>query len=250
MRFRKAASSLIGISFFALTVAAAPAAARAESQDTPPPAGPSRPYEGWGYFTLGLQQVGLKALNGPMVSQGFTRFGETFFLMGGGGMTFIDRLILGGEGYALFDRTAFRGPVKARVGAGCGFFDVGYVFWSRDDVRIYGLLGLGGGGWTLRMTDSAAASFEAVLGDPQRSSILTTGAFLVSLSAGGDWVFRLGTGQDGEGGISFGLRAGWTFVPFKSDWKMEDFEITSGPTMGLTGPYLRLVIGLGGKRGT
>jgi len=241
MRFRKTALSVIAISCFALCAAAQTA------DEGAPPAKPARSTEGWGFFTLGLQHVGLSGLNGPMVSQGYTRFGETFFLMGGGGLTVIDRFIIGGEGLALFDRTATRGPVKARVNAGCGFFDVGYIFWRRPDFRTYGLLGLGGGGWTLRITESADAPFEDVLANPGRSSMLTSGMFLVSLSAGADWLVRLGGDERGEGGMSFGLRAGYTLAPFKNKWKMEDFEITSGPKMGLTGPFVRLVIGFGGR---
>jgi hypothetical protein len=206
-----------------------------------------RPTEGRGFFMIGLHNADLSDINGPMVSQGYSRFGENFALIGGGGHAIIGRFMIGGEGYALIDREGTRGPVQARLSAGCGFFDLGYIFWRQNDVSAYGMLGLGGGGWTLRITDSAAVPLEAVLGDPGRSSTLTTNHFLVSLSVGADWYFRFAGNERGEGGMSFGLRAGYTLAPLKSSWEMEDFEITSGPKMGLAGPFVRLVIGFGGR---
>jgi hypothetical protein len=213
-----------------------------------PPAGTNGPREGWGYVLVGLQNVGLSDLNGPMVSQGYSRFGETFFSLGGGGMAIFGRLILGGEGYILFDRTSTRGPVQGRLGAGCGFFDLGYVFWQQDQFRAYALLGLGGGGWTLQLTDSASVPLENVLATPGRASTLTTAGFMACLSVGADWTARLGGGEGGEGAVSFGLRAGYALTPFKSQWKMRDFEITPGTKMGLAGPFVRLVVGFGGRR--
>jgi hypothetical protein len=205
------------------------------------------PREGRGFFMIGLQNTNLSDLNGPMVSQGYSRFGENFALIGGGGYGIMGRVMIGGEGYALIDREASRGPAAAKLSAGCGFFDLGYILWRDDRFMAYGMLGLGGGGWSLRITDSAAESFEAVLVDPGRSSTLSTGGFLASLSVGADWYLRIGGDERGEGGMFVGLRAGYTAAPFKSGWEMEDFEITSGPKMGLGGPFVRLVIGFGGR---
>lgn len=232
----------------AAVIALALGAAAQTAGENAPSAVSNGSREGWGYVLVGLHNVGLSDLNGPMVSQGYSRFGETFFSLGGGGMVVLGRLILGGEGYALFDRTTTRGPVKGRLGAGCGFFDLGYLFWQQDQFRAYGLLGLGGGGWTLRLTDSASVPLENVLGNPGRSSTLTTAGFMACLSVGADWTVRLGGGEGGEGGASFGLRAGYNLAPFKSEWKMQDFEIDPGTKMGLAGPFVRLVVGFGGRR--
>jgi hypothetical protein len=196
---------------------------------------------------IGLQNAELRDLNGPMVSQGYSRFGENFIQIGGGGVAILDKFMIGGEGYALFDRNASRGPVKARLSAGCGFFDLGYIFWRDYGLVAYGMLGLGGGGWTLRITDSAEAPFESILANPGRSSTMSASQFLVSLSAGADWFLRFGGDERGEGGMFFGLRAGYTLAPIKGKWEMADFEITSGPKMRLAGPFVRLVIGFGGR---
>ena len=48
-------------------------------------------------------------------------------------------------------------------------------------------------------------------------------------------------------GMAFGLRIGYTFSPIKGDWKLEDNDVSGGPDIGVTGPYLKLMIGGGGK---
>ena len=52
--------------------------------------------------------------------------------------------------------------------------------------------------------------------------------------------------EKGKGGMVLGVRAGYTFSPFKGDWNMDDLEISGAPETGITGPYIRLMIGGGG----
>ena len=43
-----------------------------------------------------------------------------------------------------------------------------------------------------------------------------------------------------------GLRAGYTVSPIKGDWTIDEIEVTGAPQTGITGPYIRFMIGGGG----
>ena len=120
--------------------------------------------------------------------------------------------------------------------------------WSRHGSTFTPLLGLGGGGLQLEILEHGVPSFDDVLRDPGRSSRLSTSAFLVDVGASVD--FMLTTRQMGSarGGPVFGLRAGYVFAPYKGDWRLESNDVIGGPEVGLTGAYVRLLLGAGGMQ--
>jgi hypothetical protein len=48
--------------------------------------------------------------------------------------------------------------------------------------------------------------------------------------------------------VVIGLYAGYTFTPVKGDWVVEGMDISDGPLVGITGPYVHVILG-GGKTG-
>lgn len=89
-------------------------------------------------------------------------------------------------------------------------------------------------------------SFDEVIEDPRRSSELSTGGFLLSPAIGLDYLFDLGENEKDNGGWAVGLQLGYTFAPVKDDWEVDGIEVSGGPELGITGPYIRLLIGGGG----
>lgn len=67
--------------------------------------------------------------------------------------------------------------------------------------------------------------------------------FLLDLGVGADYFVKTKTSGNGEGGLIFGVRAGYSFAPWGDSWTMPDLEISGGPTAGLNGPYIRLFMG-------
>ena len=156
-------------------------------------------------------------------------------------------MIIGGECHALVSEETTSVHHTTRIGVGYGLFDLGYIVYSSKDVRVYPLIGLGGGGLSLRIVEEETSlSFDEVLDNPRRSAELVTGGFLVNLALGVDYLLQLNEDERGRGGLVFGLRAGYTLSPVKGDWNLDEVAISGGPDMGITGMYVRLMIGGGG----
>lgn len=54
-------------------------------------------------------------------------------------------------------------------------------------------------------------------------------------------------GRRQEGGLVLGLRGGYVFAPVRGDWLLETTRLAGGPNVGMTGPYVHVEIGGGGK---
>jgi len=202
---------------------------------------------GMGWGILGFQTFDTEALNSTLENNTYSAFSDKFFTVGGGGQGIIKRVILGGEGYALLGETSTQGNRETSIAGGAGFFNLGYVALSTKTLRMYPLLGIGGGAIGLRIFEkSEGLSFEDVLKDPKRSVELTTGGLLLNLSLGADYLIIMEENEEGAGGLIFGLRIGYTVAPIKGDWMMDDLTVSDGPELGMTGPFIRLMIGGGG----
>jgi len=157
-------------------------------------------------------------------------------------------VIIGGEGHGLIGGEATSDSYKTSIGAGYEFFDFGYIVYSAKGLSVYPLLGLWGGGMSLKIVERGTApSFDDVLDNPKRSAELSTGGFLLNLALGTDYLLKLGGDEKGEGGLVSGICIGYTFAPIKGSWEMDGIEISGGPEIGITGPYIRLMIGGGGS---
>lgn len=218
-----------------------PAAAQDDSDDTN-----YEDNQGRGYFMFGAHFLDIDDLNARLSNLGYTEFPSYFYTIGGGGHGILESgIVIGGEGHALLNRKETTGTFNSSLGGGYGFFNLGYAVYKQNDFTVYPLIGIGGGTVTMKITDSEAPLFDDVIADPKRTAELSTGGFLLDLSVGMDYLFRVGTDED-EGGFMFGLRAGYTFSPSDSDWKMNGNQINGGPDFGVAGPYIRLMIGGGG----
>jgi hypothetical protein len=157
-------------------------------------------------------------------------------------------VIIGGEGHLLVgdesEAAISSGDYKTSLSAAYGFFNVGYLVYSKDDLHVYPLVGLGGGELWLKI---GPHSFDDILENPQRSAELSTGGFLLNLALGADYLWKLKEDEKSEGGLVFGLRVGYTFAPAKGEWTADGIDISGGPEVGITGPYIRFMIGGGGK---
>ncbi len=119
---------------------------------------------------------------------------------------------------------------------------------DKSDFYLYPLIGIGGGGLSLSFKDPAEASFEEVLKDHRRYSVLTTGLLLFHASIGMDWMWIIRSRQHYSGGFVFGLRAGYIFSATEANWSIKgNVQAKDGPNIDLSGFYLQLAIGGGGK---
>jgi len=191
---------------------------------------------GMGYFMFGGSIIDIKALNSRLEDKGYSKISDNFVSLGGGGHVIIDRVIIGGEGHGLIEKEVTSESYKTYFGADYGFFNLGYIVYSIGDLRVYPLLGLGGGGMSLNIAERALPSFDEVLNNPKRGVELSTGGFLLDLALGIDYLLKLGKDEKEAGGLIFGLRAGYIFAPIKGDWEMDGVNILVGLMLVLQDP--------------
>lgn len=202
--------------------------------------------EGWGYFMAGTNLIDIGALNSELEKKGYPKLSESFFSSGGGGCGRIGRVIIGGEGYGLIGEKTTSESYEISIGAGCGFFDIGFIAISYGDLMVYPIFGLGGGGLSLTIKERGTPSFDEILESPKRGVEISTGGLLFNLALGMHYLIKLG-GERNGGGILVGICLGYTFAPMRGSWSMDGVEISGGPKVGITGPYVRFMIGGGGK---
>jgi len=202
-----------------------------------------------GYFMFGGSRLNIDALNDRLVSKGYSSFSDEFISLGGGFLRKTNsRWLYGVEGHYLFyeenDNTIPNGSYKTMLSAAYGFFDVGYALVSTGGLNIYPLIGVGGGGTWLQI---GKKNFDDILKVPERNASLSAGTFLLNFALGSDYLIKLKEYEKDEGGIVLGFRVGYTYTPWKAGWWTDTISIEGGPKMGITGPYLRFMIGFGGK---
>lgn len=202
-------------------------------------------YGGAGYFMPGVQVLTLSNLNSKLESKGYPKISTSFTSVGGGGHAIIANFVVGGEGHGIIGKDVTNDKYTLNLSGGYGIFDLGYVIFSKWGLNIYPMVGIGGSGLTLSITERTIPTFDEILDNPKGHIEMTTGSLLLHFAIGADYIVSFG-GESPKGGVLIGLRAGLTYTPVAGDWKMADVKVASGPETGLTGAYVRLKIGGGG----
>lgn len=204
---------------------------------------------GFGYFAVGPAYASIEELNDQLSSAGYPMFSRTMLTLGGGGMGRVsDRLLLGGEGYALTSTSKAHRGRGVRLSGGYGFFNVGYLAIERGPLSAYPFLGFGGGGTTLSIESGPIASFDQVLAQPDRGTEASKEGLLVQAGFSGS-LFLGGSDEKGVGGFLLGVQVGYAWDLSGDTWTVDDVELSGGPAAGIGGPYLRLRFGGGGFAG-
>lgn len=202
-----------------------------------------------GYLMLGGSQLDIGPLNERLISQSNFSFSDEFFSIGGGFHRIKnEKWLFGFEGHFLATEeqkyAAHDVDYKASLMAAYGFVDMGYVVVSSGGLDVYPLIGFGGGGTWLQI---GKTNFDEILSDPVRNAQLTSGAFLLNFAVGADYLFKSEEFKEHEAGFVLGFRAGYTYSPWNGAWWTDNISIEGGPDTGLTGAYVRFMVGFGGK---
>jgi len=199
------------------------------------------------YLSFGGARADIGSLNERLKANGYRTFSRDYLGLGGGGFVLIGRVLVGGEGQSLFAQHATTGPRRAELDGGYGFFNVGYNVLARSSIILYPVVGIGGGGMTLEITEDGSVPFNDILADPKREARLTTSSLAFQVAFGGQYhVPVLGArGERGTAGTMLGLQGGYVFFT-SQHWKAKGLHVTGSPDAGLSGPYVRVTVGLGG----
>ena len=128
-----------------------------------------------------------------------------------------------------------------------------YAIVDNGRLNLFPQLGIGAGRFdiTLRDRSGGAATaqstptFDEVAQSPGPSTIVSGHHLLFSIGGGADLLIaRRATDNLG---VVFGVRGGYLVAPNRTTWTREDRPVITGPDASAEGPFLRIVVGVGGR---
>ncbi|MFZ6052194.1 hypothetical protein [Halocola ammonii] len=199
---------------------------------------------GGGGFSIGYANMDVSAFE-EFIQGEAKRFTNDQLLFGGGGRSFIGNFIIGGSGQGLIGDTHTDDSLKMSLAGGMGTLDIGYLVYNREQLKIYPMLGLGGGGYEVQITQNENISADEVRQDPGREITVGTGGFLADISLNMNVLPIIEQSEDGSsyGGFSIGLSAGYTYGVRFSEWGFAGGDISGGPDFNMDMFYVKVTIG-------
>jgi len=205
-------------------------------------------YGGMGYFQTGYAIFNHGNLNDLLKASGMPELENGSLSFGGGGHSIIHNFIIGGEGHGLVGNTSENARYAVSQSGGYGFLNLGYLILQKPSFTLYPLLGIGGGGSTVTITDKSnlPGSFNDLLANPKQQSNISKGSFMLNFSIGADYFVAGTKSKNSYGGFMLGLRLGYLLEVNKNKWDIDNQELSGGPDAGISGPFVRLTFGGGG----
>jgi len=207
--------------------------------------------EGYGGFSTGLNLIDVEGLNRSTAVHNLD-FRDQQWAFGGLGFGIVRHgVVLGGEGYG-FSQEASGDTMTGTLSGGYGFFNVGYEVFHKKDFFGYPFLGIGGGGYTLKLVqDTGERDAQTLINQANRMVQIDRGAFLLELGLGAGYLIDM-SGYDKKkesaerGGLFFGFRAGYIFDPTTPKWSFEGSNLRNGPDLTSNTFFVTLQFGGGG----
>jgi hypothetical protein len=205
-------------------------------------------YGGVGYFQMGYAFFNQGNLNQLLNASGMPELENGSLSLGGGGHSIIRNFIVGGEGHGLIGNESENNNYKVSQSGGYGFFNLGYLVVQKPAFNVYPILGIGGGGSSVTITDkrNLPSNFGDLLANPNQQSNLSKGGFMLNFSLGADYFIAGETNDKSTEGFLIGLRVGYLLELNQNNWSIAGQELSGGPDSGISGPFVRLTIGGGG----
>ena len=200
---------------------------------------------GAGGMNAGAVHYDMDGFN-QFLPEGYPTLSGDFLTIGGDGYFMYENFVIGGSGHGMFGDEIRFNQQKAAIGGGMGFFQFGYDFLHKDNLKLYPLVGIGGGGLTMVFSTLGNVSASDVKQGNTDGNYLQTdiswGSALLDLGIGFDYFPE----SEGKSSPRLGVRAGYIFAPLPSDFSYGGGPITGASSFSLNGYYFRIIIGGGG----
>lgn len=196
---------------------------------------------GAGYFGPGFVSFDFAPINLILNNHRLGSLNNTHWTFGGGGYGQIERIRIGGFGTG-GAQSVSNDTFDIEVGFGAGFFELGYSIVQTNHFMLTPLLGIGGGGLSLKRTPTLIlyrpVNFDDILSSAGGVAKVSKGGFALSPGLAIDIPF-------GFTGIS--IKGGYMWTVLSSSWMDEDIGgKINGPKFNLNGVYCSLNVMFGG----
>lgn len=198
------------------------------------------------YLMLGNNALDIDALNRSLTANGYSPLEKNFVMLGVGGHAVMDDWIVGGELHWINPQKIASGAYNLHVTGGYLMMNAGYVIRRSDSYLIYPTAGIGLGTFGLGIQSATPQTFGQTLADPKSGTQLTYTSAIFNLALAADGFAPLTEAGNGTHiPFTFGFRAGYLFSTPINGWQSTEGDVSGGPTLLFTGPYLQVIIGLG-----
>lgn len=194
------------------------------------------------HFTIGGFGADVNDFNSVMTANGYKRLKDYSYQFGGGFYSKFKRLLFNWE------LTGTRWPEgenrtdKALSVYGLnGSFTMGVDLLKSQKFAFFPFLGAGMGRLHMELANKKA-SMNDVLTSPVYQNELSQKTVILEGGLGFDYTFAHKFRPERKHVL--GIRAGYAYDPSKSrDWKIDRTEIENGPSLNMSGPYVKVVFG-------
>jgi opacity protein-like surface antigen len=198
------------------------------------------------YIMFGGNRLNLNRLNSFLGDRDLPGVECNYFSYGFGGHVINDKLVLGLE----IVRTITNdnpGNKSFNTSARARYFTLnfGYLMHFKKGLTYYPYAGMGVGQLILDTTQNNISSFDDII-TAQNSTEAKRTSFLLNLGFGLDYFIKYNPRRKGRNNLIVGIRAGWMMSPVRRDWRVNGLRVHHGPDTAISGPYFRVIVGLGG----
>jgi hypothetical protein len=204
-------------------------------------------------LTTGMTTMSVDPLNARITSNQFAGLSNDAVSYGGGGYFAIGRALLGAEAHrSTFGEEGLDNGRTDDLSSLQAVVTAGYAIVSTEHLTVFPQLGVGLGRIEVTLRDrsggSTAASsqptFDEIAQTPGAESKMSGRHLLYSFGGGADYLV---TRRGSPLGVVMGVRAGLAASPNRATWTRNGQTVVAGPDAGAGGPYLRVMVGLGGR---
>ena len=198
------------------------------------------------YVMGSINYLSVNRLNAFLESKGLPPVGGYYYSFGLGGHVISNKLVAGLELVHTLEKNSpgtmsFNTYARAKYGV----INFGYLLHYKKGLMLYPYVGAGVGKLTLRITENNIDSFADITGYQKGSEARTTN-YLINTGIALDFFYKYNEHKKGQNNLVVGVRAGCIFSPYRRPWRVNHAQVPDGPDSGIYGPYIRIVIGLGG----
>lgn len=196
-------------------------------------------------FNTGYSRYNLSELNQVMQGKGYSAFSENLFSVGGSMQLVAWNFLTELEGNVAFGAPSINDTYYTNLSAGNVLLNFGYQLKPVKELSIYPIVGLGIGIAQLDFTRrNLLPSFDEFLTNPGRQGQISNLLFTLNAGVGIDWEW--------DWGAQIGIRGGYLWTPPSNWWDIQDVRdddnsrslaVAGGPSISLSGPYVRVMLG-------
>lgn len=172
----------------------------------------------------------------PSVGNEYLHFGANYQLI-------YNKVITDFEYYKIAINNNRNDTYKTSLQGEYGFVNIGFLVVSARHFQLYPLVGVGGGTINLEITQEGEFSFDNILQNSQNIVKMSKSGAVINIGLGADFIISVDKKKSSPAFL-IGIRGGYTYDTSGTEWTANGLAIDNGPAVGLSGFYVRLMLGM------